>query len=81
MPPILDLKLMFLIFSDVNFSPKKELPSLTSLNNGEAIDCSGGGDNAKASIVHSRYKANVFYIECVIEGVKSFYEVSFLYHK
>lgn len=59
---------------DVNYSPKKTLPSLTSLNHGEAIDCSGGGDNAKASIVLSRYKANVFYIECVIEGVKSFYE-------
>lgn len=59
---------------DVNFSPKSTPPSLANLSHIESSKTSGGGDRARHPLNTGIFRAKVSYIECVIEGVKSFYE-------
>ena len=70
-------KLLFHNFSDINFSPTPITLSTASLNQGSrATEASGGGDAIVKPFDHSRFRLRVAYIESVISGVKTFYEVS-----
>ena len=72
-----ELKIIFLNFSDLNFTPKPVPTSLATVNQAYRVTgSSGGGDGTAKAIDHTRIRVKVAYIGSIISGLKSFYEVS-----